>query len=171
MRFLYIIASIILLLSACTSVASGTLVYVVAKHSEISHKKNKQYNGSHRCVIKGRPSPYHIAEQIVHGSAITHKYHNVLNNYEEAATDNPLPPHHVAYAFYTIAKRIGDNRATNRMEWLRPYFLETKPKKIEEKVQMRYLNSYLRKCFFVPPALRSYQDPRHNYIKPDKPTT
>jgi hypothetical protein len=158
MKKLLLIIAALMLSSSCSSVATSTAAFIVAKHSETIERNSRRYAGINPCFLKERPDAYKIAELIANGEPISREYDIILNP-EKEDIDPPLPSH-LAYAFYIIADRAGDVRAPDRKKWLAKYLEENEPRKIEEYIDMKYLDSFVMKCFSVPGYYKRYVSPR-----------
>jgi hypothetical protein len=157
MQRLFILLCLVAL-GGCSSVAESTAAFVVAEYSKKIERDERIYKGIDRCFVEGRPEAFALAESIVYGAPITHNYEIVLN--PEMHDIDPIPPHHLAYAFYIIADRIADSRAVGRKKWIESSFEPGEAKEIEEFVDRKYLESYLTKCFYVPDKYKKYVRPR-----------
>ncbi len=138
--------------------AQSTAAYVVAEYSKEIEKNSRIYKGIDKCFVQGRPEAFALAESIVYGAPIARNYAAVLN--PEMRNIDPIPPHHLAYAFYIIADRIADSRAYGRKQWIEANFERGEAKKIEKFIDKKYLESYITKCFYVPEKYRKYVRPR-----------
>jgi hypothetical protein len=145
---IFFILIIMALISGCSSVVTSTAALLVSLHSKKIESDSRRYKHIDKCLVKGRPGAFILAESIVNGQPIARDYQHILN--PELHDRDPLPPHHLAYAFYLITERIGDTRAESRKEMLLPYFEKNEAKEIEEFIEYKYLKSYLTKCFSVP---------------------
>lgn len=141
-----------LFLFGCSTVVSGTAVFIVGKYSEAQEKKTRRYKTINDCFIKGKPSAFHLAESVAHGSAISSDYRFILN--PEKQDKDPDLPHHLAYAFYVVAENIGDVRANQKKEWLKKYMEKGEGDDIERFIKRKYFPSYLYKCFSVPKSYK-----------------
>lgn len=134
---------------SCSSVVSGTAVYAVGKYSQVQEKRTKKYTYLDKCMDESKPSAYLLAESIAYGEAVTGKYNDILSDLKNPY-GGPVEPHQLAYAFYYIAKVIGDVRGYERIGWLKGYMTEDEAKDIREGIDEKYKKSYLVKCFTVP---------------------
>lgn len=138
----------ILFVSGCSTAVSAAAVYAVGKYSEQVEIKTRQYKGIDKCFMEDVESPFYIGDALVFGDQVAKKYQILLN--PEGRDIDPVLPHHLAYAYYIIAEKMGDSRAVGRKKWLQPYLDEDAPDKLEDFIERKYLMSYLTKCFFVP---------------------
>jgi hypothetical protein len=157
MARIFLLLCIIPLLG-CSTVAESTAAFVVAEYSKEIEKNSRVYKGIDKCFVEGRPEAFLLAESIVYGNPITHNYQAVLN--PEMRNINPIPPHHLAYAFYIIADRLADSRAFARKKWIEGNFEPGEAERIEQFIDRKYLESYLQKCFYVPEQYKKYVRPR-----------
>lgn len=153
-----IIIAFLLLCTGCTSVASSTLAFVVAKQSEKDAIKNRVYKGINRCFVRGKPEAFFLAQSVYYGSPIVVNPEIMLN--PEGLIKEPIESYNVAYAYYVIAERIGDGRAKIGQDNIRQYIGDEEAGKIEAYIDKKYLKSYLNKCFYVPPMYKVYVKPR-----------
>ena len=141
-----------LCLQQCTSIAESAAVLVVATHSKYKEVRDRQFQPTQRCLFKEKPDPFAIAESIAYGNPVTASYQKILNPGAagEAYQSDPAMPHYVAYAFYTLADRLGDTRAKAKQSWLSLYFERGETDSIKAYMERKYMTSYLEKCFVVP---------------------
>lgn len=152
----------VLLLTGCTQVAGGALVYAISSQSEKQEKRGKRFTAVDRCLFKGKPNAFITGEKIAYGEPLTAQFEQLLYVAEGKEEGEPVPPHHLAYAFYTIADRIGDKRAAARKDWLKPYLTDEKPEDLEQTLHKKFMDSYLEKCFAVPEQYKIYRSHRDN---------
>lgn len=141
-------------LSGCSSVASSTAAFLVAKHSEIQEVDSRRYTGSDRCMMRGKPDPFMLGQMVMTGESVPDSYQYILN--PEQKKGYVTPPHFWAYAFYTVADQMGDMRAKRRMQDMQQDFQGAETAIIEKKIREKYLPSYLSKCFSTPSQYKVY---------------
>ncbi len=157
MKKLLLIA-VLLLSVGCTSVATSTLAFVVAKQSQRQEVKDRQYKGINKCFVKGKPEAFFLADSVLYGSPLVQNPEVMLN--PEHLRKDSISSHDVAYAYYVIAERIGDKRAAGGKARMMKYLKEQDAANVEAYIDKKYLQSYLRKCFAVQPRYKVYVKPR-----------
>ncbi|MDB2415417.1 hypothetical protein N9W34_06570 [Rickettsiales bacterium] len=136
----------------------------MAKHEETKAKRDIVYNVISKCIVKGNPDAFQIAENIMYNYPVTQEQNRILNTLEEDAEIPWFPNHHLAYAYYSIAEKIGDSRAAFRKNYFVQKYPPEELKNIDEILHKRYLPAYLNKCFSVPNQYLVHEDIRKKLL-------
>lgn len=115
------------------------------------------------CLIAGSVSPFDIGNRIANGEALLREYVFLLDS-KEFYDDFFAEPLDLSYAFFLIAKRIGDVEADKKIQWLKPYVPDDRRETVTSIIYRKFSTPYLKKCF----AARQSSEVEKAFLSADK---